>query len=306
MAKATALPGELRHRPFTTYESRAAGVPRKRLRAKDLLGTGRLIHVPAGVRPDLLERSRVLTKATPDAWVSHETAALLGGLGLPFWLAGEESVHLSKPHGLPRVRRDGVVGHRVHVYPQEITDLDGIPISTPARTWLDLAHRLPLQYVVAMGDQLIRVPRERFEGRSEPYAFVPELARMIRRHPNMKGVLKARLALEDMRIGADSYPETFLRLAMIEAGLPEPELQIRVDPDEQWSPPADLGYRRCRLAIQYEGGHHRSRAQQTRDNLRDEVFINAGWTYFKTNAEDLAEGFAGVIERIRRARRRAA
>jgi len=306
MTKATPLPEGLRDRPFTVYESREAGVSLGRLRAKDLDTAGRLIRVPSGALPSLRERSRVLAKATPSAWISHQTAALLSGLGLPSWLADETQVHLSKPRDLPRVRRQGVVGHRVRVFPEEVTELDGIPISTPVRTWLDLAHSLPLRYLIAMGDQLIRIPRERFEGRSDPYASPSDVAAIIRNHPKMKGVRKAGLALERMRIGADSFPETFLRLALVDAGLPEPELQIRVDPADLWSPPADLGYRRSRLAIQYEGAHHRSRSQQSRDNRRDESFINAGWLYFKVNADDLAEGFVGVIERIRRGNRRAA
>ncbi len=155
-----------------------------------------------------------------------------------------------------------------------------------------------------MGDQLIRRPRPGLEGRTEAYATKEGLRLLIRQHPNMKGVEKARLALEDMRVGADSFPETFLRLAMSDARLPEPELQLRLDPDDPWSPSADLGYRRFRIAVQYDGAPHLTREQQTRDNRRDEAFTNAGWSYFKANADDLAEGFSGLIVRIKRAKLR--
>ncbi|HET7139074.1 MAG TPA: hypothetical protein VFI36_02835 [Arthrobacter sp.] len=305
MVTAKPLPEDLAKRPFTVYQARALGVAPNRLRAKDLVGAGRLILTHAGSEPSMLERARVLCHATPGAWVSHATAAELTGLGLPPWLGHEETVHLSKPHGLPRVRRAGVTGHRVHVIPGEVTEIDGIPVSVPPRTWLDLAHQLPLRYLIAQGDQLIRVPRPGLEGRSEPYASKEGLRLLIRQHPNMKGVEKARLALEEMRIGADSFPETFLRLAMLDARLPEPELQLRLDPADPWSPSADLGYRRLRIAIQYDGAPHLSRDQQSRDNRRDEAFINAGWSYFKFNAIDLAEDFAEAIDRIKRARLRA-
>lgn len=304
MVRITPLPESLSTRPFTTYESRMLGVAPKRLRAQDLSDGGRLIYLPSGREFVLAERCRVLAAATPGAWVSHATAAELTGLGLPPWLGQEETIHLSKPHGLPRVRRAGVTGHRVHVIPGEVTEIDGIPVSVPPRTWLDLAAVLPLRYLIAMGDQLIRVPRPGLEGRSEPYAFKEGLRLLIRQHPNMKGVEKARLALEEMRIGADSFPETFLRLAMLDARLPEPELQLRLDPDDPWSPSADLGYRRLKIAIQYDGAPHLTRDQQSRDNRRDEAFINAGWSYFKFNAIDLAEDFAGAIARIERAKLR--
>lgn len=302
MVHASPLPGELAKLPFTIYEARSLGLSPKRLRAKDLTGAGRLIRVHAGFEPALAEQARVLAAATPGAWVSHETAALLLGLGLPPWLSLEPKIHLSKPHGLPRVRRKGVVGHRVHVIPGEVVEIDGIPVTGPARTWLDLAHQLPLRYVIAMGDQLLRIPRPGLELRSVPYAHKEGLRLLIRQHPNMKGVEKARLALDDMRVGADSFPETFLRLAMLDAHLPEPELQVQLDPEDPRSPAADLGYRKHRIAVQYDGGHHRSREQQSRDNRRDEFFVNAGWSYFKANADDLAEGFEGLIARLKRVR----
>ena len=303
MVTAKPLPGELQKLPFTVYEARDLGVTPKRLRAKDLSGGGRLIRVHAGRDVELSERARVLCAATPGAWISHETAASLCGLGLPPWLGNDPLIHLSKPHGVPRVRRTGVVGHRVRVLPGEVIEIDGIPVSSPARTWLDLAHGLPLRYVIALGDQLIRIPRPELEPRSLPYADKTGLRLMILQHPNMKGVEKARLALDEMRVGADSFPETFLRLALLDAHLPEPELQVRLDPQDPWSPAADLGYREHRIAVQYDGAHHRSREQQSRDNRRDELFVTAGWSYFKPNADDLANDFQKLAARIKRARR---
>ena len=227
---------------------------------------------------------------------------MLARLGLPPWWGDCSSIHLSKPHELPRVRRAGVIGHRVRIIPGEVTDVDGIPVTAPPRTWLDLAATLPLNYLIALGDQIIRMPRPGLELRSEPYAYKDGLRLLIRQHPNMKGVEKARLALEEMRVGADSFPETFLRLALLDARLPEPELQMRLDPDDDRSPASDLGYRRFRIAVQYDGAHHLTREQQSRDNRRDEAFVNAGWAYFKVNADDLADGFQSVIARIKLAR----
>ncbi|MCU1435884.1 MAG: hypothetical protein JWR71_2609 [Pseudarthrobacter sp.] len=303
MVTAKPLPEELTKLPFTVYQARALDVAPGRLRAKDLVGAGRLIRTHAGRDLSLIERARVLSAATPDAWVSHETAAVLFDLGLPPWLGQEPRIHLSKPHGLPRVRRAGVIGHRVHVIPGEVVEIDGIRVSVPPRTWLDLAHHLPLPYLVAMGDQLIRTPRPELEFRSTPFAYKEGLRLLIRQHPNLKGVEKARLALDEMRVGSDSFPETFLRLALLDARLPEPELQLRLDPNDPGSPAADLGYRKHRIAVQYDGAHHLTREQQSRDNRRDELFISSGWSYFKPNADDLADSFRKLIVRIKRARR---
>src|SRR6476619_4863856 len=117
MVRIVPLPGSLVQTPFTVYESRALGVRPKRLRAHDLSDGGRLIYLPAGRHLDIAERARVLAAATPGAWVSHETAAVLTSLGLPPWMGECPTIHLSKPHELPRVRRAGVTGHRV-VHPR--------------------------------------------------------------------------------------------------------------------------------------------------------------------------------------------
>lgn len=131
----------------------------------------------------------------------------------------------------------------------------------------------------------------------------PELNTMLKRHPKLKGIVKARAATELIRPGADSAPGTFLRLALTAAGLPEPELQLRIVPEHPYFPAADLGYRRQRVAIQYDGGHHLTREQQSRGNRRDESFNAAGWRYFKFNTDDLADDVRGAAQRVRSALR---
>jgi hypothetical protein len=297
------LPAHLSTAPFTVYEARAASLGGGRLRSSDLTSAGRLIHVPTGWEFEIRGLARALSAATPGAWISHLTAAVLLGLWLPSWYSGCRELHLSKSRALPPVRRAGVVGHTVLAFDDELMVLDGIRISTPARTWLDLARILPPDDLVAVGDQLVRRPRAELENRTEPWATLPELTTMLKRHPKLKGIVKARAATELIRPGADSAPETFLRLALTAAGLPEPELQLRIVPEDPYSPAADLGYRRQRVAIQYDGGHHLTREQQSRDNRRDESFNAAGWRYFKFNADDLADDFRGAAQRVRSALR---
>jgi Protein of unknown function (DUF559) len=303
MRPVSPLPAHLVSVPFTVSEARAASLSRGRLRSSDLASAGRLLYLPAGWEFELPLLARALSAATPGAWVSHLTAAILLGLWLPAWFQDCRDLHLSKPKSLPQVRRHGVIGHTVLAYDDEIMVWEGIRISTPARTWLDLARVLPLQDLVAMGDQVIRQPREELELRYEPWSTVQDLREMLRRHPKMQGIVKARAAVDLIRLGADSAPETFLRLAMMDAGLPEPELQVQIVPGDSYSPAADLGYRRQRIAIQYDGGHHLTREQQSRDNRRDAAFHFAGWRYFKFNVDDLANEFRRAVAQVRTALR---
>ncbi|WP_306915851.1 MULTISPECIES: endonuclease domain-containing protein [unclassified Arthrobacter] len=200
---------------------------------------------------------------------------------------------------MPEVRRKGIVGHTVMALEGEVEAADGIRISTRPRTWLDLARRLSLSELVCMGDELVRIPRFALEGRSEPFATIEGLRSMVSRHPNLQGIVRARMALDLMRVGSDSGPETLLRLAICDAGLPEPELQLPLR-ESPGSPTADLGYRRRRLAVQYDGGHHLLPAQIFSDRRRDKSFEAAGWTVLVLTKEDLAEGFTGATARIKR------
>lgn len=303
MRPVSPLPAHLEAIPFTVAEARAASLTRGRLRSSDLASAGRLLYLPAGWEFELPAMARALSAATPGAWISHVTAAKLLGLWLPPWLQDCRDLHLSKPRALPQVRRVGVVGHTVLVHQDETMDWQGIRISTPARTWLDLCRLLPMEHAVAIGDQLVRQPHDGLELRTKPWATVQDLREMLKRHPKMQGIVKARAAVELIRAGADSAPETFLRLALVDAGLPEPELQVRIFADNAHSPAADLGYRRQRIGIQYDGGHHLTREQQSRDNRRDAVFHSAGWRYFKFNADDLARNFRWAVIQIRAALR---
>ena len=181
--------------------------------------------------------------------------------------------------------------------------MDGIWLSTRERTWLDMARLLPLKDLVAMGDELIRIPRPGLEGREHPYASVDHLRSIINRHPNLQGVVRARQALDLMRVGADSAPETFLRLAMLDAGLPEPELQLSLRLGDARSPSADLGFRLRRVAVQYDGGHHLQEPQQLSDRRRDKAFEAAGWSVIILDKADLDDDFATALGRIKRALR---
>ncbi|MFJ5860695.1 DUF559 domain-containing protein [Pseudarthrobacter sp. NPDC092439] len=304
MRKQDVLPGALATAPFTFDSARTAGVTLNRLRRKDVISVGRGLYRPAAWNFDLEGAARALSQASPGAWISHVTAARLRCQILPPWLADSTELHLSKPRSLPSVRRKGVLGHTILTMDNEIEGVDGIRLSTRSRTWLDMARTLPLRDLVAMGDELIRVPRLEFEGRTRPYDTITGLRELVGRHPNLQGVVRAREALDLMRVGADSAPESFLRLAIADAGLPEPELQVLLRAGDAVSPSADMGYRHRRIAIQYDGGHHLGAEQMLSDRRRDKSFEAAGWTVLVVGKDDLADNFDGAVSRIKRALRK--
>ena len=294
------LPGDLGTIPFTLEAAVKLGVTERMLRKSDVAHISRGLYRPLSWDFDLEEAARALSAASPGAWISHVTSARIKCLILPPWLADSTELHLSKPRSLPEVRRKGVIGHTVLARDDEIEVIAGIRISTPSRTWLDMARRLPLDDLVSMGDQLIRIPRSHFEGRSAPFDTLDGLRALVDRHPNLQGVVRAREALELMRVGADSGPETLLRLAISDANMPEPKLQLALRPEDPNSPTCDLGYRQRRLAIQYDGGHHLLEPQRLSDRRRDRAFEAAGWDVLIFDRDDLNDRFQKAVIKIRR------
>jgi hypothetical protein len=297
------LPGPLAEAPFTIDAARVSGVTIGRLRRQDVVHVGRGLYRPSDWNFELEAAARALSAVSPGAWISHVTAARLRCQLLPPWLADSTELHLSKPRALPSVRRKGILGHTVLAAENEVESADGLRISTRSRTWLDLSRRLSVRELVCMGDQLIRIPRVDFEGRTEPYDTVEGLRTLVARHSNMQGIVRAREALDRMRVGSDSAPESLLRLAIADAGLPEPGLQVALRAGDPASPSADLGYRHRRLAVQYDGGHHLGDAQVLSDRRRDKAFETAGWTVLIVNKDDLADEFQRTIGKIKRALR---
>ena len=100
---------------------------------------------------------------------------------------------------------------------------------------------------------------------------------MLDRHKGTPGIRKARLALEQSRVGSDSAQETRLRLALEDAGLPEPELNAPTDLGSGVVRQPDLSYPEYKVAVEYEGEGHSDAAQIVRDIAREEDFSRAGW-----------------------------
>ncbi len=80
--------------------------------------------------------------------------------------------------------------------------------------------------------------------------------------------------------------ETRLRMLLVLAGLPQPEVQLSVRDDEgRFLGRPDLLYRRQRLAIEYDGGNHRDRLVD--DNRRQNRLIGAGFRILRFTAADV-------------------
>jgi len=299
-------PKDLPHRFATTsflwQDGIEAGLSAKQLRHKTLARPSRGIRVPRAAPLNLADEIRALSWITPESAISRVTAARVWDFPLPFRLEEDEKVHVTRPASSNAPRRRGVAGHRASLLPGEFAIHLGVSLTSRTKTWLDLAHVLLVEDLVVIGDHLVRRPRKRYENRSDPYATIEDLREVIARHKGKRGIAKAAEAVELVRIGADSAPETRLRLALVNAGLPEPVLnQSLVDGrGKRWHAP-DMQYREYQMTIEYEGDHHRSAKQLSRDVKRGEITAALGWLERRITKDEMADGCHLAVAKIRRA-----
>jgi len=303
MRTAHRLPEELEGRPFTVAEAAQAGVSPKRLRHRSLqsLGKGIRVQSPTSELP-LSARVRPFIEVNTRCAASHLTAAEL--LSLPRRARKENPGmhHIIRPAGEAHLDRPHVIVHRMKLYADEITTVRGIPVTTPERTWLDMAEMLTVDELVALGDSCVRVPRADLEGRDRPHCDLSDLQRMIDRHKGKRGIRKAKEAIKLIRVGADSPQESLLRLAIVRAGLPEPELNVPITDEagiRHHQP--DLSYRRYKIGIEYEGEQHGDEGQIVRDIARSERYAALGWTEVRISKRHMHNDAKAAVAKVRAA-----
>ncbi|HEY3555922.1 MAG TPA: hypothetical protein VGL05_00575 [Kribbella sp.] len=272
---------------LTVAQARDLGISRGVLRGARYQRVLGPVYAEAhvAVTPQLLAEAALVL--APGAAVSHHTA-------LSLWTGdrrvGDGVVHVTverDPHRvLPRV-----TGLRVH----EVQHLDrvlreGLPLTSPERTFLDLAPYLDLTELVTAGDSLVR----------RTYTQPEHLIELTTSALGIRHVRLAREAAGLVRSGVDSPMETRLRLLLVLAGLPEPVVGYIVnDSAGGWLANPDLAYPDVKHAIEYDGEHHLVNARQWRlDIRRRENLEREGWLVRVITAHDLLQSPQTVVARI--------
>ncbi len=177
-----------------------------------------------------------------------------------------------------RRRTPGVTVWAVAIDDDEIQSIDGMRVTTATRTAVDLACRYPLDRAVVAIDALARATRLK----------VPDIELAAARHPGRHGLERARKAIELVDPGAESPQETRVRLLIIRAGYPPPETQIPVYNEYGvLIGEVDMGWRDLKIAVDYEGKHHRmSREQFDKDIRRIRDLTEADWIVIRVTVQD--------------------
>lgn len=218
----------------------------------------------------------VFTNATA-AWLWTGRTAIITGRAAAA-LHGAKWVEASTPIDVIAKhtrRRSGVVVHEERITDDEITLIGELPVTTPARTALDIARHLPRNLAVSHLDALARATG----------VTSADARALIDRYRGARGIRAAEVALALMDGGAESPRETWLRLVLIDDGLPPPRTQIRVS-DGVRHAFIDMGYEEPMVGLDYEGRHHSDdRNQYVHDIGRAELIEQQNWIDIRVVAE---------------------
>ncbi|OBG93256.1 hypothetical protein A5697_05190 [Mycobacterium sp. E3251] len=190
-----------------------------------------------------------------------------------------------------RHRHAGIRVHGDRVEEDETVVIGGISVTSAARTALDLGCWYPTIAAVAGIDALARATQIK----------TADVELLVERYSGRRGIVQAREAVALFDSGAQSPKESWLRIVLIQAGLPRPQTQIPVL-NEFGSAIAylDMGWEDVKVAVEYDGDHHRTdRRQYGWDIRRAEMLQRRGWIVIRVVTGDRPRD---IIHRVRAAR----
>ena len=264
-------------------ESRAID---RRVKAGKLKRLHRGVYLVGLVNPAHAREMAAVLACGPGAFLSHQSAAALWNiLAQPAPAPPTVTVTARNPG-----RRSAIKIHRVGALPgDETTTRHRIPVTTPARTLLDLA-------VHASARELERAVAE---AHASNRARRTQLLSLVARHPRHRGVKALRALLEADRDPALTRSEAEGRLlALIRAArLPHPDVNARVGDFV-----VDILWRDRRLVVEVDGfAYHSSAPAFARDHRREVDLAAAGFQVIRVSRHQIVDEPEATLVRIAQA-----
>lgn len=272
-------------RPFTVTEAKSWGSSPRQLaylaEMHMLQRVCRGVYAPAHLEidQDLRIQSLALV-AAPHQVACDRTAAWLHGIDVRRYadLDVPPPLEFFALRGRARSRRPDMAGGSRDLNEEDVMEINGFWVTTPLRTALDLACNLPRREALAALDAFAR----------DHGICKEQLSVLLQRFRRRRGVVQARELVPLVDSRAESPRESWVRLDVLDYGLPCPRPQYWIYIDGVPTYRLDLAYPHARIAIEYDGAEwHSSEDDHDRDQDRREWLEEHGWIVIVVTAEEM-------------------
>jgi hypothetical protein len=252
------------------------------LRNGSRVAVARGVLLPITAADTLQQRcGAALATQRKDAAISHRHGALCHGWPwVPTsWQDPTAAVDLTVARDdLTRSARRGLNRKIADLPEDDVIEIDGLRVTSAARTAVDIARTEPRLIAVQLMDWLL----------TNTSTTAENLRAVTHRMVRVPNVCRARAAIDLARAGVDSPPETTARLQAVSALLPHPDTCLRIEEDGVLLARGDLGYWRSLIWIEYDGWEwHSSRGVFSSDRVRDRWLARRGWECMRLTDKDL-------------------
>lgn len=234
------------------------------------------------------------TRAAASLLFAGPTAVLSGqsALALHGCTAAETApIHVLLPYFRKLRRRPGVVTHHGHVDPQDVEEIGGLRVLTLDVALAQVLCRSDRRTAIACADQAMAMLPE--NDRAEFRAWTED---HIRARPDSRGRRRGLMLLNLSTGLAESPMESWMLLALADAGLPVPEQQVPItDLQGRELYRLDFAWSTLRIGLEYDG-YEAHEGRQTRDACRDDDLQRRGWLMIRATVKDLKDSGRLIAE----------
>lgn len=277
---------ELPDTPFRYADLSRLGLTRSQLADLVAAGVVRRVLRSVYVRCDredtqLLRAQCASLVLPPHVVVSDRSAAWLHEIDA-FDLADLEvppDLEVVSVAGNNRTRRNGFLGGKRDLLPDEICVICGVEVTTALRTACDLACLRGRTTALAVLDAFMRHHK----------LTKADFERMLPRYQGRRGVRQFRELINYACADSESMGESWTRMIIIDAGLPCPKPNVWVYVEGYGWVRLDLAYEKLKIAIEYDGKEfHTEDHDKEHDEARREALRRRGWIVIVVTRHDLS------------------
>ncbi len=260
------------------------------LRSKAWLRVRQDVYADARLdRDHLLACQAALARLPASTVLAGPSAAFVHGVEHAAGFTDE--IHVITPTSVRLGVQRRLRVHHTDLSPSELATGAGLPRTTATRAAWDVATWLPPVAAVPVVDTLL----------ARGLTTLPALHALVERYAGRPGWRRAEKVFGLADMGAQSPPESGLRVRLVLGGLPRPVAQLPIRLPSGLVLHPDLAWEEWKVAVEYDGHWHADPDQLHRDRRRLNQLVTAGWTVLHVTSRRLHNDFPAVLREVKAA-----